>query len=90
MTAEKILEVVSLYEERLSVFTSFSGKVSHSLRNPHKFQVIHHCRAMLPEIKEFVKEQRIEKAFRHLGFLQGCLWNQGIYTIEELKNHNRP
>jgi hypothetical protein len=38
----------------------------------------------------FVNENRIEKACRWLGFIQGCLWTNGIYSIEELKNHNKP
>lgn len=36
------------------------------------------------------REGRIEKAFRWLGFVQGCLWATGQYTLDELKNHNRP
>jgi len=27
---------------------------------------------------------------RWLGFMQGALWVKGIYTIDELKAHNRP
>lgn len=29
------------------------------------------------------------KAFRWLGFLQGILWCQAIFTLEDLKSHNR-
>lgn len=29
------------------------------------------------------------KAFRWLGFLQGVLWSRAIFTLEELKSHNR-
>jgi len=38
----------------------------------------------------FVKEGRRRKANRWLGFVQGFLWANGIYTIEEMKEHNRP
>ena len=31
-----------------------------------------------------------EKLMRWLGFMQGALWVKGIYTIDELKAHNRP
>jgi len=31
----------------------------------------------------------IEKAMRWLGFIQGGLWSQGFYSIEDMKNHNR-
>jgi hypothetical protein len=29
------------------------------------------------------------KVFRWLGFLQGVLWSQAIFSLEELKKHNR-
>ena len=31
----------------------------------------------------------IEKVMRWLGFIQGVLWAKGVYTIDELKEHNR-
>jgi len=49
-----------------------------------------HCHGMLDKMEEFVKEGRIEKAFRWLGFVQGCLWLAGHYSLEDLMNHNRP
>ncbi len=49
-----------------------------------------HCHGMLDKIVEFVHEGRMEKAFRWLGFIQGILWCRNIYTLDELKNHNRP
>jgi len=30
-----------------------------------------------------------EKAMRWFGFIQGGLWSQGFYSIEDMKNHNR-
>ncbi|MDD2696684.1 MAG: hypothetical protein PHE52_00800 [Candidatus Pacebacteria bacterium] len=45
---------------------------------------------MLDKMEGFLKEGRIEKAFRWLGFIQGCLWSTGEYTLEDLMNHNRP
>lgn len=45
---------------------------------------------MLDEIDGFCDEGEMGKAFRWLGFVQGALASMGIFTIEELKNHNRP
>ena len=38
----------------------------------------------------FLKESRIDKVNRWLGFIQGVLWCCGVYTINELREHNRP
>tara|TARA_Y100000034_G_C6870091_1_gene397104 strand:+ start:983 stop:1264 length:282 start_codon:yes stop_codon:yes gene_type:complete len=37
----------------------------------------------------FIEEGKIDKAMRWLGFIQGVLCQSGIYTIEELKSHNK-
>jgi hypothetical protein len=44
---------------------------------------------MLDRMEEFLKEDRLEKVNRWLGFIQGVLWAQSIYTIENLKEDNR-
>ena len=31
-----------------------------------------------------------QKDFRWLGFVQGWLWARSYYTIDELKQHNKP
>jgi hypothetical protein len=49
-----------------------------------------HVRQMIPKTIQFLYDQRIEKAMRWLGFIQGALWSHNIYTIEEMKNHNKP
>jgi len=49
---------------------------------------LEHCNGMLFKMEEFVKEGRMEKVFRWLGFVQGVLWSNGIYTLNELRNHN--
>jgi len=38
----------------------------------------------------FTGEGRMEKAFRWLGFVQGCLWACRVYTVDQLKHHNMP
>jgi hypothetical protein len=39
---------------------------------------------------KLVNENRIEKAMRWLGFVQGTLWAMGVRTIEEMKVENMP
>lgn len=48
-----------------------------------------HCHWMLDEIERFLTEGRLDKVFRWLGFIQGCLWKVEIYTLEDMKNHNQ-
>ena len=51
--------------------------------------VLEHAHGMLDKMVEFVHEGRMEKDFRWLGFVQGCLWATRIHTIGQLANHNR-
>lgn len=50
---------------------------------------IKHCMWMLDRMEELLKEDRLEKVNRWLGFVQGVLWTQSIYSIENLKEDNR-
>lgn len=83
---EKICEVLNIYKERFGDSVGLNHEFPHS-----KDIAIHkHVRTMIDKIVALVAEDRMEKAFRWLGFIQGCMWTTGLYSIEELKNHNRP
>jgi len=90
MTKRKILGVIRKYE------WYFKGRGIHAKRFPDKrkpdseIDVLAHCLSMLPQMKEFLDDGRTDKVFRWLGFIQGCLWVLKIYTLNDLKNHNRP
>lgn len=90
MTPEKILEVVRRYKADFE--RQGSGKLAfpHSEFLPSMELGDAHCNQMLDKIEQYVAENRIEKAFRWLGFVQGYLWATRVYTIEELANHYRP
>lgn len=88
MTPEKILDVITIYEKKLEHYEL--RKFPHKEMRPEGVQALNHCRTMLKQMRLFVKKKRIDKAFRWLGFVQGCLWSSGIYSLDELKNHNRP
>lgn len=49
-----------------------------------------HLRAMVPELIEMADAGRTEKCMRWLGFMQGVLWRNGTFTLDELKEHSRP
>ncbi len=44
-----------------------------------------HILWMIDKLSEFEKD----KYNRWLGFIQGYLWTEGIYTINELREHNK-
>ncbi len=93
MNARKVLEVLVLY--RLKFIDLEVGKIDYphaeflplqGLRN----LALAHCHGMISQIEDFVATDRMEKVFRWLGFIQGVLWVLRVYTLEELKSHNRP
>ena len=95
MDGRKVLEVVALYQ------AYFKKRHIPKMDFPHnsspanygsqaKDLALAHCHGMLDKIEVFVTQRRLEKAFRWLGFIQGILWVSGCYTLEELKDCNRP
>jgi hypothetical protein len=80
MTDEKINQVLDRYEARLLL----------TLWNSQNTKALSHAKEMIPKVRVFLQEKRREKAFRWLGFLQGVFYSFGIYTIEEMAEHNRP
>ena len=90
MTKEKIQSVVQIYKTKLENLSV--GKIHY----PHNDILdtaehgLEHCHGMLDEMEVFLQEGRVDKVFRWLVFIQGILWSEKIYSLEDLKNHNRP
>lgn len=49
---------------------------------------LRHCYWMIEEVMTWPPE-RIEKAFRWLGFIQGVLWAHHVQTVDQLKEMNK-
>lgn len=86
MTGEKVKEVCRLYVQRLSA----GGLQPERNDRPDVLSRAKHVLWMALETRDLVDADRMEKAFRWLGFIQGWLWTVGIYTVDELKSHNMP
>lgn len=89
MDAEKMLSVVQTYRSLLSFTSPLSGPLNVP---PTPQQALAHVAGMLDQIETFVKadtEEAWDKANRWLGFLQGVFWTQGIYTLDQMRDHNR-
>lgn len=59
-------------------------------RKKHSPSILAHAHWMCMECRGWLCEEKRDKVMRWLGFIQGVLCAQGIYTIEELKAHNKP
>lgn len=87
MTTQQIITLVGMYEQTLKLIKS--ERAEYSLHNPSHAQALGHAVHMCSQIKGLVAEKKIDKAHRWLGFLQGILWTQGIFSIDEMRAHNR-
>lgn len=90
MTPDKIREVLAIYKKKFEELNIPRKKSADNCHVASNSQCLAHCHEMLDEMEIFIQEKRMDKVFRWLGFIQGCLWKTSIYTLEELQNHNRP
>lgn len=100
MDAKKILCALDIYDGKLRAIANEIGReVSPVRQEPTQkyygssedlWKKLSHVWWAVKQCREFVEAYRLEKAFRWLGFIQGALWQAGIYSIEELANHNKP
>ena len=84
----QMLKVIKLYDER----------VAKELASHPDAELVH-LKDMFPKMvsiadKSFwmaepVKSEQWDKVNRWLGFVQGVLWNKRIYTIDDMREHNR-
>ncbi|KKN88865.1 hypothetical protein LCGC14_0244720 [marine sediment metagenome] len=56
---------------------------------PEPLEAHAHAKWMLDKIEEFVAEDKLGKANRWLGFVQGIFYSFGTYTINQMRDHNR-
>ncbi|HET8962962.1 MAG TPA: hypothetical protein VFM99_03645 [Chitinophagales bacterium] len=90
MTGEKILEIIKVYQILFDDLQIEPLELPHRTTLQEPEDALSHCCAMLPKIAALIEEQRIEKAFRWLGFVQGVLWATGQYNLNSLKGHSKP
>lgn len=76
MTDQKLFEVITRYEN-----DCYQDSIDDHLR---------HVAVMLPQMREMVVAGRREKLMRWLGWVQAVLVISGCYTLEDVKNHNKP
>ncbi|MDO8504946.1 MAG: hypothetical protein Q7S36_03805 [Candidatus Liptonbacteria bacterium] len=90
MSPEKVREAIAVYRKKFEELGIPPKSFPHDAVPLTDNEFLGHCHFMLDEMEKFIEEGRMEKVFRWIGFIQGCLWRASTYTIEEMKNHNRP
>lgn len=87
MADAKILEVLARYEE----YARDVSRRLHSGLPSFAFGIdVAHIGEMIPKMRGYLAEGRREKVMRHLGFIQGTLVAHRVYTLDEVKAHNKP
>ena len=90
MTDEKNLSLILQYREHLEKLQAGMIETDYDAHFPSRKNALDHLLLMLPKMESFIKEGRREKFFRWLGFMQGVFWSFGEFSLNELRNHNRP
>jgi hypothetical protein len=95
MTGEKVKSVLQLYFDTLKNGNAEiqprrlpSGLNERTLVHIPEADAIAHLLFMCQEAQIFINEDRIDKAMRWLGFIQGVLWSGRYFSIEALKQHS--
>jgi len=83
----QVREVIENYKEDFKSKFLVQGEEISPIKDGDPLE---HALWMIDNIPEFLDAKRIEKAMRWLGFVQGIFYTEGIYTIEEMKHHNKP
>lgn len=91
MTTEKILQVVALYRERFKREDIIPKRMNEKAFFSSEREMLEHAHFLLDGIVDYATQPGKQgKTGRHLGSVQMLLWVARWYTLEELKNHNRP
>ena len=90
MTDKKNFSLIAQYHKHLDKLKTETAETDYNARSPSREIALNHLLSMLPKMKGFIKEGRREKFFRWLGFIQGVLWSLGEFSLNDLRNHNRP
>lgn len=87
MSPEKITQLMHLYTRTIGLDPLRDTRDGHG---KDRHAALQHVVWMCGEVIEFAKTQRMAKASRWLGFIQGVLWTHGVMTIDQMRRHNMP
>lgn len=91
MTPSKIVEVLEGYRAKMLELKAAERQLEdYESTEIDKDEQLSHIFYMIGTAINFVQAGRYDKSFRWLGFIQGVLWANGIFSLDELKEHSRP
>lgn len=91
MTLEQIKNLLDNYELKLAEINACDEEILSKayIQKSH----IEHAVGMIPKMRAMIDPfpdlPVPDKFHRWLGFLQGVLYCNGIYTVDEMREHNR-
>ncbi len=93
MTKQQLLKAIDQLEEFIGNPSAKRADTSRAIETLTRVStnriVGKHCKWMLGEMRGFIREGRLDKAQRWLGFIQGALWARGEKSIDDFKEMNR-
>lgn len=92
MTKDKVKDQIKRVTEYYKMCLSYKAKryASDEKVGPSfgdSVAILRHCRYMIDEISISLEQNEIKKALRWLGFLEGCLWTAGVFSLDELEGY---
>ncbi len=78
MTGDQIVAATDRYDRELEKEEIPVAEHPHDIICMMRRAALAHLRTMFPKMVQFVSEDKIEKAMRWLGFVQGVLWVCGV------------
>jgi hypothetical protein len=89
-TKKQVQEILVLYQEKLEKKVFGKEIFPADSINPSRHQSLLHAKWMIEQALLFLENpEKKQKTQRWLGFIQGILWCCGVYTINQLRGHNR-
>lgn len=94
MTKEQLYSVIEKYEITLEYeLDAVAQECDHKLIQTERQVKLDHLASMLPKMYEMCKnyddEQSRAKLYRWLGFMQGVLWSENVFCLEDLRSDNK-
>lgn len=93
MAPEKIVTIVEEYEKELAGLGVQKKRMdpTRTFASLTRSEMLSHAYYLCDGVKQYARDpDKVGKTGRHLGSIQTCLSFAGLYTLEELMEHNIP
>jgi hypothetical protein len=93
MVPQKIISLIERYEQELAELGISKERMdpSRTFASLSREEALAHAHFLCSGVKEYAAEpKRKGKTGRHLASVQLCLSFAGLYTLQDLMEHNKP